>query len=232
MTALVLSAGGMFAAWEAGVWKALRARFTPSLVVGASAGAWNGWLIAAGASPAELADAWLDPAVSGILGSAKREEALRRKSCDLFERYRPRVPFGLTVTKFPLMRQHLIQGEAITALHLAATCAIPLVFPAVGIQGGRYYDGGFGGALPLWAAEQMGATRAIALHCLTTLPFRMLRTVIRPRRATAALRVQLVEPSEPLGSLREAHVWSAENIRRWIALGERDGNRAASSITM
>jgi len=35
------------AAWEAGVWKALHRHLKPSLIVGASAGALNGWLIAA-----------------------------------------------------------------------------------------------------------------------------------------------------------------------------------------
>lgn len=43
--ALVLSAGGMYAAWEVGVWKALRERIAIDLVVGASAGAWNGWAL-------------------------------------------------------------------------------------------------------------------------------------------------------------------------------------------
>src|SRR6059036_130018 len=75
-TALVLSAGGMFAAWEAGVWKALHRRFEPSLIVGASAGALNGWLIAGGATPDQLAGAWLDPSAGRILRRTRRAEAL------------------------------------------------------------------------------------------------------------------------------------------------------------
>src|ERR1017187_6900392 len=43
MTALVLSAGGLWAAWEVGAWSVLRERFRSDLIVGASAGAWNGW---------------------------------------------------------------------------------------------------------------------------------------------------------------------------------------------
>src|ERR1039458_5392786 len=46
-TALVLSAGGMFGAWEVGVWKTLSRHLRPDCIVGASAGAWNGWMIAA-----------------------------------------------------------------------------------------------------------------------------------------------------------------------------------------
>src|SRR5690349_15216118 len=98
-TALVLSAGGMFAAWEAGVWKALHGKFQPSLIVGASAGALNGWMIAAGVPPDELCRAWLEPAIRKILRPTLRAEALNVKARELFTRYQPRIPFGLTVTE-------------------------------------------------------------------------------------------------------------------------------------
>jgi len=51
-TALVLSAGGMFAAWEAGVWNVLHKRVRPDMIVGASAGAWNAWVLAGGGTTA------------------------------------------------------------------------------------------------------------------------------------------------------------------------------------
>src|ERR1035441_5758826 len=68
MTALVLSAGGLWAAWEVGAWSVLRERFRPDLIVGASAGTWNGWAIAGGCTPEELARLWLDPATGEIMG--------------------------------------------------------------------------------------------------------------------------------------------------------------------
>jgi len=46
-TALVLSGGGMFGAWQAGAWSALAPAFQPDVVVGASAGSLNGYAIAA-----------------------------------------------------------------------------------------------------------------------------------------------------------------------------------------
>jgi hypothetical protein len=52
------------------------------------------------------------------------------------------------------------------------------------------------------------------------------------RRPSAALRITLIEPAHPLGSIHSAVRWSRSNIERWIALGERDGNRALSSIKM
>src|SRR5882724_11912167 len=136
-TALVLSAGGMFAAWEA-------------------------WLIAGGATPADLAREWLNPATAKILrfglhrGGLIRPDTLHAKARELFARYQPRVPFGLTVTEVPRLRQRLVRNGSVTWRHLAATCSIPFCFPPVEIQGAHYVDGGFLGALPLWAAAEMG----------------------------------------------------------------------------
>jgi NTE family protein len=235
-TALVLSAGGLWAAWEAGAWKSLSRSFTPDLIVGASAGAINGWAIAGGCSPDDLIRDWLDPRTGEIMrfgltrGGVLRPEPLHAKARDLFARYRPGIPFGLTVVEVPSMRIRVVRDSQITAEHLAAACAIPFGFPPVRIQGKLYVDGGLRGALPLRVAETMGATRAIALNVLTTPIFRLLRKTMRVPEATAALQVIRLEPSEPLGSLRDAVVWSAANIERWIALGERDANRAVARI--
>jgi NTE family protein len=236
-TALVLSAGGMYAAWEVGVWKALRDRISIDLVVGASAGAWNGWAIAGGATADELEREWLDPATGRILAwgphstGLLRPETLHQKSRDLFTRYRPRIPFGLTVVEVPRLRTRLVRDSEITWQHLAASCSIPFFFSPARIDGKYYVDGGFRGALPLWAAEAMGATRAIAVNALTHPLFRAVHTVLDRRRPSAARGVIRIEPSEPLGSLRDAVVWSAPTIARWFALGERDGTRALCSVT-
>src|SRR3954449_5796221 len=66
-TALVLGAGGMFGAWEVGVWSVLREHVHVDMIVGASAGAWIGWLIACGATPDELAREWQDPATAKLM---------------------------------------------------------------------------------------------------------------------------------------------------------------------
>jgi len=237
-TALVLSAGGMWAAWEVGACKVLLKRFEPDLVVGASAGAWNGWAIAGGVPLDELARQWLDPRTAQImqfaphLGACFRPHVLLERSRELFERSRPKLPFGLTVVEVPRLKLHLVRDGAITWRHLAATCAIPLAFPPVHIDGKRYVDGGLRGALPLWAAERMGATRAIALNVLNTRGFRLLHKTMRGVLPGAGLDVVTIEPSVRLGTLREAIVWSAENIRRWMELGEQDAIRMATSVRM
>ena len=86
--------------------------------------------------------------------------------------------------------------------------------------------------LPLWAAEAMGARHAIALNVLNTRVFRLLHRGLRGPRASPALDVTQLEPSEKLGSLRDAVQWQPDNIRRWIALGECDANRVATLSTM
>jgi predicted acylesterase/phospholipase RssA len=149
-------------------------------------------------------------------------------SRELFDRYRPRMPFALTIVELPSLRTHIVRDGEITWKHLAASCAIPLGFPPVEIDGRLYVDGGLRGGLPLWAAEDLGARRALALNVLTGPVFRALRIVMRNQMATSALRVTLLEPSRRLGSIRDALVWNSSNVERWIELGRSD----ASSITM
>jgi NTE family protein len=157
---------------------------------------------------------------------------LRAKARELFERFQPRVPFALTMVEIPRLRCHIVRDRDITWQHLAASCAIPAAFPPVEIGGRRYVDGGLRGALPLWAAEELGATRAVALNVLNTPMFRLLHRSMLQRTAGASLEVVRIEPSRRLGTLRDAVRWSAGNIERWIAQGEEDAKRAASSITM
>ena len=211
---------------------------SPDLIVGASAGAWNGWAIAGGCTPEELARLWLDPATGKIMRFGLHStgflqgEPLRAKARELFERFQPRVPFALTTVELPWLRCHIVRDRDITWQHLAASCAIPCAFPPVEIGGRHYVDGGFRGALPLWAAEELGATRAVALNVLNTPVFRLLHRAMRQRRAGGSLEVIRIEPSRRLGSLYDAVRWTAGNIERWIAQGEQDAKRAVSSITM
>src|ERR1044071_9607072 len=92
--ALVLSAGGMFGAYQAGVWEVLEGSdCRPDLVGGASVGSLNAWMIASGCSGPDLVQRWLslEPFADirwrlpkclseGILESSKLE-ALIREIC-------------------------------------------------------------------------------------------------------------------------------------------------------
>ena len=229
-TALVLSAGGMYAAWEVGVWKALASHVRPDVIVGASAGAWNGWAIAGGAKPEELEREWMDSSLASL--RVLRTEPLHRRARDLWSRFRPCVPFGLVVVETPRFRELLVRDAEITWRHLAATASIPGLFSPVRIDGHLCVDGGLLGALPLWGAQEMGATRAIGINCLRGFPSRILRRVLWRRPPPIALEVVSIIPSERLGSLRDSVVWSRTKVERWIELGERDGKQALRSITI
>src|ERR1700682_5251990 len=129
-TALVLSAGGMWTAWEAGAWRVLRHRFQADLIVGASAGAWVGWAIAGGCEPEKLIGLWLDPRISGIMrfgihrSGIFRPEALFEQAQYLFERFQPKMPFALTLVELPFLRSRIVREPEVTWRHLAAACAI------------------------------------------------------------------------------------------------------------
>ena len=227
-TALVLSAGAMFGAYHAGVWKGLAGRFQPDLIVGASVGALGGWVMASGCPPEELERLWLDPETARLL-RFRRQTHLMRLVEELHRAYRPRIPFGMIALEMPSLRLRLFQTREheLTARHLLASCSIPLWFPPVHIDGLRLADGGVRSTLPLWAAAQMGATRVLAVDCLPVGRqgwYRWPGSVLLPdRSATPNLEVTTLRPSQPLGGLRDILVWKRDNIARWIELGERDG---------
>lgn len=241
--ALVLSAGGMFGAWQAGAWNVLSRHFQPDMVVGTSAGALNGWAIAGGCPAAELVEMWMSRATSGLM--RKRfpfvpwngfidPAALARQVEDWCARFQPRVPYSATVVEVPRMRLVRVPGERITPAYLMASCAVPFGYPPVRIDGKLYVDGGLLGVLPVWAAAEMGATRVIAVNALPVMPSHPLRVVVRGIRFLApkppvapGLEVVTMRPRGSLGSLREALSWNPQNVRRWIRQGEEDAGKVA-----
>jgi len=242
--ALVLSAGGMFGAYQAGAWKALAGIFEPDMVVGASAGSLNGWAIAGGCTPADLIETWMNPATAAMMRprftfrpwrGCMDPAPLERHVRDLFARFRPRVPYSATVVQVPRLRRVRVPAAEITPAHLMASCAVPFGFPPVRIAGKLYVDGGLLDVLPIWAAAEMGATRVIAINVLPRMPSRTLRAAVGLVRRFApppppipGLDVTSIVPSAPLGSLRDAVIWSEENMRRWIRQGEADVMAAAA----
>ena len=241
-TALVLSAGGLYCAWQVGAYQALSGHIRPDLIVGASAGALNGWPLAAGCPPETFRERWLDPNVADLLRCVPKPGIangyfdpgpLRAQTEKLVAEFQPRIPFGLTLVELPRMRTVLVQHPNITARHLEATCSIPFVLPAVRIDGKRYIDGGFIEKVPIRGAVEMGATRIIALDCLPPLDIWWIRVggqsvrLFRSRRPLPPdVEVITLSPSEPLGDTRSAVFWKRENIERWISLGFRDATKA------
>ena len=237
--ALVLSAGGMFGAYQAGAWKALAKSFRPDLVVGASVGALNAWAIAGECPPEELCAIWTARESADLMHWRRRPglpwhglfdaEVLHGKVDELYARFRPRIPFVTNIVALPRFRQTWVRGEQMTAAHLRASCAIPFGFPPVKI-GGRYFvDGGLLSPVPLWAAMQAGATSAVAINVLEFVPSLALRAAVGTFRAVMApkvdrerIAVTWIRPRVALGTVRDALFWKEENARRWIEMGKRD----------
>jgi NTE family protein len=241
-TALVLSAGGMFGAYQAGAWQAIAEELQPDIVVGASVGALNGYPIAADCPPRHLIERWLDPESGQTLSLYPKAGwkngwfdpvPLRAQAERIIGDFTPRIPFGLVLAQLPLLHTVLVKHPDVTAAHLQATCSIPLFLPSVWIEGKRYLDGGLLEKLPIWAALEMGATRIIAIDSLPPVGRWWLRAgtdfarLFKPRRHYAKdLDLTIVSPSEYLGDANDAVFWKKENILRWVDMGRRDAAAA------
>jgi predicted acylesterase/phospholipase RssA len=243
-TALVLSAGGMFGAYQAGAWRAIAELAPPDIVVGTSVGALNGWLIASGCTPDHLIERWLDPAAGEALKLFPDHgwrngwfdpAPLRAQAEQVWSQYQPRLPFGLVVVELRGLHARLVRYPDITPDHLQATCSIPLFLPAVRIGGKRYLDGGLFEKLPIWAALEMGATRIIAIDSLPNVGKWWLHLGINiahafkpTRHYPAGLDLTVISPSGTLGDANDAVFWKRGNMERWIDMGMRDATRALS----
>ena len=245
-TALVLSAGGMFGAYQAGAFRAIADLAPPDIIVGASVGALNGWPIASGCSPDHLVERWLDPSAGDALKLFPNHgwrngwfdpAPLRAQAERLFREYRPRMPYGLVMVRLRSLSAQLVRHPDVTPAHLQATCSIPLFLPAVQIGGRRYLDGGLFEKVPIWAAVEMGATRIIAIDSMPTrvgkwwlhLGINIAYAFKPPRRYPAELDLTIISPSGSLGDANDAVFWKRENVERWVDMGMRDAVRALTS---
>ncbi|HYO82637.1 MAG TPA: patatin-like phospholipase family protein [Bryobacteraceae bacterium] len=245
-TALVLSAGGMFGAWQAGVWEGLCDIFDPEIIVGASVGSLNGWLIACGCSGPDLAQRWVEAGrlahirwrwprriSDGFLDPTDLEQWIQ-ESCTARI---PRRRFGVVLTDTRRFRPTLFEWPSVEWTHLAASCGVPLFLRQQIIGGRMYSDGGFIDPLPLDAAVSMGATRIVTVDVMKRRPWLLERGVRIVQAATGYRRTQPsnialvdISPSHRLGSARDSMYWSAENTRRWIEEGRETALRSRQRV--
>ena len=228
-TALVLSGGGMFGAWQAGAWRGLAERIQPDLIVGASVGSLNGYAIACGASPGELAAFWMRPELASFRGLPGTIQSLMKLGS-------PRIDYAVVITDLVRLKPRIIRGPEVSWQHLAASCAIPGILPQYKIDGRWYTDGGLLNPLPVWAAVELGATRIVAVNVLPEIPAWWLRPMVKGFRAVFGVHpavpenveLTLLKPARAPGSIRDALRWKRENAARWI----EEGYRAAQNISI
>lgn len=210
----------MFGAWQAGAWRALAGRIQPDLVVGASIGSLNGYAIAGGCTPDELAHFWLR-------AETARLRRLPENIRVLMSHFSPRVEFAVVLTDLTRMKPKIFRGGEITWKHLAASCALPGVLPQRRIGGRWYSDGGLLNPLPVWAAVELGATRIVALHALPRIPAAWLAHLARGFQRVCGhhppladgVELTVIQTEGSLGSLMDSIRWKRENIERWMDQG-------------
>ena len=234
----------MFGAYQAGVWKALEPVFQPDVVIGCSIGSINGWAIASGIPADELIRTWLDPRSATLMTPRAWRPwraifdpgPLREIVQELTSTYTPRVPFALAVTRLPQLRIEIVETPNLTWRHVLASCAVPVGYPPVRIDGQFYCDGGLLSVMPLWAAQRFGVDRAIAVNVLPSMPLNAMRAAVRTVRLLAPREPQLtgvevlrLGPQRVLGTFHDAITWDAGNMRRWIDRGQADAEALIQS---
>ena len=226
--ALVLGGGGFFGAFQAGAYDVLG---DFDCVIGASAGALNGWAIASGMPPAQLQQLWLEAAESarrglhlprylgdGILDTSHLEYLVTK----MVREWRPRVDFGVIISQGWRLRQVLVRDEEVDANTLLASCAIPGLLPAKRVQGRLSLDGGLRDACPLWAARAMGATEMVAINVWNHLPSWWPQ---KERPFSPQPGVRLIEPPQALGPMPRSALASPEEVAEWIKLGRHTASQ-------
>lgn len=223
---LVLSGGGFFGAFQAGVYPVLS---DFDVVIGASAGSLNAWAIASGMPPEELQSLWCKAAGmarggprlprywgDGILDAKGFETMVR----DMVARWKPRKPIGVVVSQGRAFTPVLVQNGSVDADVLLASCAVPFLLPAKRIRGVLSFDGGVIDACPIWAAREMGAQQTLAINVWTHLP----AWWPRRRRGSApghSASLRIIEPPSSLGPLRSSALATPAQVARWIDLGRQ-----------
>ncbi len=183
LTTIVLSGGGVKAAAHLGAMRALReAGVTPTRFLGTSMGAVMAAALASGLSPEEVIVrtrgirrrdvARLSGAaiVQWVFAAALfQREPLQRTIARLVPAARfDQLKFPLTITATDVESgEEVIFGDGgedaplVDALY--ASCALPLWYPSIEINGRTLADGGLRGPLPLSAAIMFPASRVIAI---------------------------------------------------------------------
>jgi NTE family protein len=198
-TAFVLSGGGNQAVSEVGMLQALLERgITPDVVVGTSAGAWNGAVLAA------------DPSLAGVESLVKLWESVRgdavfpggrlARAWNLLTRDdhlfsdsglhellgRAEIPASFAELAVPLRGvacdldtgEEVLFGAGPLIPALLASAALPGLFPPVHHDGRRLVDGAVVDTVPLWHALAGPVDRIYVLTVTSELMRRPLRSPI------------------------------------------------------
>lgn len=264
-TAFVLSGGGSLGAIQVGMLQALAsAGLRPDFIVGASVGALNGAFFAQDPSAGgadRLAALWCSlrrrdvfplTLLAGVkallfgrdhLVEANALQAIVHRGLQARQFSELALPLHIVTTDVLGGQEVLLSSGPLDTALLAST-AIPVVFPAVDVQGQLLIDGGVSSNTPIASAVALGARRiivlptgmscaldapprnmaALALHILSLLSMRQLDRDIAIY--SGQVRITTVPPLCPLALSALDFSQTASLIRRiraqtgqWLAQG-------------
>jgi NTE family protein len=228
-TAIVLSGGGNLGAMQAGSVVALfEAGIDPDLLVGTSVGAMNSAFLAThpGLEGARtLREAWaalrraeavqLDPllAFMGFFGlrdhlvSARQLRRLLAKWIPIDRFEQSSIPFGVVATD-ALSGEAALVTKGDIAPAIAASSAIPGIFPPVRVEGRWLIDGSLSSNHPVLEAQDLGADEVY-----------LVTTVTAPRTVPPKGAIAVAMNSVSLLTTRVARLQLAEAQRRAERMG-------------
>lgn len=188
-TVFVLSGGANYGAVQVGMLRALfAAGIVPDAVVGASVGAINAAAVAADPTPAgieRLTEGWLSVRRDDVFPGTRlaRAWALARRRPHLYDpaalralvgRWLPFDDLGDTAIPVHVATTELGTGRTCwwtsgdTVEVLAASAALPFLFPPVALDGQLHVDGALAQVVPLGRAGHVGARRVYVLDAGAT----------------------------------------------------------------
>ncbi len=221
-SALVLSAGGMYGAYQAGVWEVLEPFFQPDIVVGASVGSLNGWMIASKTPPEDIVNRWTSlngiekvrfRIPSRLADGCIRPDLLHTWIAEMVDKFHPVLEYALVANEFPALKPRIFRYPEAGLQHLLASCAVPGLLPMQKIDGKLLADGGITNPLPLWAAADLGATAIVSINVMGR---------SRPFQPQRNISIVEINPSQSLGPPLDCVYWDHAKAQRWIDLGRRD----------
>jgi NTE family protein len=196
-TAFVLSGGGNQAVSQVGMLRALLEReIVPDVVVGTSAGALNGAVVATDPTPAgveHLADVWLSIRSGEVFPGnrlARAWNVLRRDDhlftneglLSILERAHTAPTFAETELPLRVVASDLGTGEEVVFASgpvgpaLLASTALPALFPPIEHDGRLLVDGAITNTVPLWHALSGPVDRIYVCNVSGALVERRLRS--------------------------------------------------------
>ncbi len=172
LVGLALGGGMARGCAHVGVLRELEKHQIPiDLIVGTSVGSLIGGAYASGLSPDQveklaLTISWSDlgratVSMMGFYNSARTEDYVRR-NFPVTEFEKTRVPFGAVATDLQTGRM-VVFTEGSLPLAIRASCAMPVFYTPVMVNGRMMVDGGLVGHIPASAARMMGADIVIAV---------------------------------------------------------------------